>query len=643
MSIHKSIALKLSLTAIASVVLVLLLAVGLVSRLIWSSTEADAKRYIDQVAQEFHALLGAFADTARAQAEHDFHIFKGRFGGTFTLEYRSEGEKPVPVLRHEGRVLNGSFEQLDAFTEDTQGSVATVFAATEDGNYLRIATSLRNQKGERAFGTLLDRQHPAFALMGQGKTYVGRASLFGREYMTVYEPIRQNERTIGILFIGAEIGPLLERIGAMMAERKLFESGAVYAVNTSSTPGRGKLLGVQGLAQVDPGEANPQAQAWLAQIESAAAGSDVGTAWSPVAKRARHVALRHYEPWGLTLVAEVDPGDLTAKGRAILVRLWGALAGAVLVMGGMLVWASRRIVGAPVVLLQSELRRLSTGDLTHPIVVRSQDELGELAASVEGLRQQFVRSLGIVRAAADSVSTASAQIASGNRDLSARTESQASALEQSAASMEELGTAVRHNADGSHKASELASHASVVAVRGGEAVGQVVQTMSDINQSSQRIADIISIIDGIAFQTNILALNAAVEAARAGEQGRGFAVVAGEVRSLAQRSAVAAKEIKELISGSVARVRAGAQQVDQAGRTMEDVVASIQQVSDIMTEISAASREQSDGVTQIGSVVSQLDQSTQQNAGLVEEMATAATSLREQADQLVVAVSAFRL
>ena len=643
MSILKSIALKLSLTAIASVVLVLLLAVGLVSRLIWSNTEDDAKRYVDQVAQEFHVLLGAFADTARAQAEHDFHIFKGRFGGTFTLEYRSEDGKSVPVLRHEGRVLNGSFEQLDAFTQDTRGSVVTVFAATEDGNYLRVTTSLRNQKGERAFGTLLDTRHPAFALMGQGKTYVGRANLFGREYMTIYEPIRQNERTIGILFIGAEIGPLLERIGGMMAERKLFESGAVYAVNTSSTPNRGKLLGVQGQTQVDLSEANPQAKAWLAQIESTAAGTDVGTAWSPAVKSERHVAVRHYAPWGLTLVAEVDPDDLTAKGRAILARLWGALAGAVLVMGGTLVWASRRIVGAPVTTLKHELERLSTGDLTHPIVTRSEDELGELASSIEGFRQQLVRSLSIVRTAADSVSTASAQIASGNRDLSARTETQASALEQSAASMEELGSTVRHNADSSQKANELASHASVVAVRGGQAVGQVVQTMSDINQSSQRIADIITVIDGIAFQTNILALNASVEAARAGEQGRGFAVVAGEVRSLAQSSANAAKEIKDLISGSVARVREGAQQVDQAGRTMEDVVSSIHQVSHIMTEISAASREQSDGVTQIGSAVSQLDHATQQNASLVEEMAAAAASLREQAGQLVVAVSAFRL
>ncbi|MBK6387106.1 MAG: chemotaxis protein [Rhodoferax sp.] len=248
-----------------------------------------------------------------------------------------------------------------------------------------------------------------------------------------------------------------------------------------------------------------------------------------------------------------------------------------------------------------------------------------------------------VRASASGMEVASAEIAQGNHDLSARTEQQASALEETAASMEELSATVKQNADSARQANQLAMSASTVAVKGGEVVGQVVETMKGINDSSRKIADIISVIDGIAFQTNILALNAAVEAARAGEQGRGFAVVASEVRSLAGRSAEAAKEIKALIGASVERVEQGTTLVDQAGVTMTEVVSSIRRVTDLMGEISAASNEQSSGVSQVGEAVTQMDQATQQNAALVEEMAAAASSLKSQAQELVATVAVFKL
>jgi methyl-accepting chemotaxis protein len=251
--------------------------------------------------------------------------------------------------------------------------------------------------------------------------------------------------------------------------------------------------------------------------------------------------------------------------------------------------------------------------------------------------------VSLVRQNAEGVASGSAQIASGNNDLSARTEEQASALEQTAASMEQLGSTVRQNAENARAANQLAVNASTVAAQGGEVVAEVIETMKSINASSAKIADIISVIDGIAFQTNILALNAAVEAARAGEQGRGFAVVASEVRSLAQRSADAAKEIKALITSSVERVGQGSALVDKAGTTMTEVVQAIRNVTDIMGEISAASSEQSAGVGQIGEAVTQMDQATQQNASLVEEMAAAAGALNHQADELVKAVSVFTL
>ena len=288
-------------------------------------------------------------------------------------------------------------------------------------------------------------------------------------------------------------------------------------------------------------------------------------------------------------------------------------------------------------------RAVAAGDLSTQFRADGKDEVASLLKALAEMQDSLAKVVAGVRQGSESVATASAQIAQGNNDLSSRTEEQASALEETAASMEELSSTVKQNADNAKQANQLALGASTVAIKGGAVVGQVVDTMKGINDSSKKIADIISVIDGIAFQTNILALNAAVEAARAGEQGRGFAVVASEVRSMAGRSADAAKEIKGLITASVERVEQGTALVDQAGVTMSEIVASIKRVTDIMGEISAASTEQSAGVAQVGEAVSQMDQATQQNAALVEESAAAAESLKGQAQQLVQAVAVFRL
>jgi methyl-accepting chemotaxis protein len=287
-------------------------------------------------------------------------------------------------------------------------------------------------------------------------------------------------------------------------------------------------------------------------------------------------------------------------------------------------------------------KAVAGGDLTSAIVVQRGDTTS-LMAQLDAMQASLAHAVSAVRTGSEQVATASAQIAQGNQDLSQRTEQQASALQQTAATMDELGTTVRNNADNARQANQLARGAAQVAVQGGEVVGQVVQTMKGIQDASRKIGEIISVIDGIAFQTNILALNAAVEAARAGEQGRGFAVVAGEVRSLAQRSAAAAKEIKGLITTSVERVEQGTALVDRAGTTMGEIVKSIQRVTDIVSEISSASSEQSTGVGQVGQAITQMDQSTQQNAALVEESAAAAESLHQQAGQLLESVAVFRL
>ncbi len=324
--------------------------------------------------------------------------------------------------------------------------------------------------------------------------------------------------------------------------------------------------------------------------------------------------------------------------RFLLVAAAGAL-----LLGAWFAWRITVSITAPLHRAVTIAQTVAAGDLGSQIEVPSRDETGQLLQALKDMNANLASIVGQVRGGTDTIATASGQIASGNLDLSSRTERQASSLQQTASSMEQLTATVRQNGDSSRQAHALALSASQVAQKGGEVVGQVVDTMGQINASAQKIADIIGVIDGIAFQTNILALNAAVEAARAGEQGRGFAVVASEVRSLAQRSATAAREIKELIVDSVEKVHSGAKLVDQAGATMDDIVGQVRQVTELIGDITRASAEQSTGIEQINDAISEMDQVTQQNAALVEEAAAAADALQEQSQALARLVSAFNL
>jgi methyl-accepting chemotaxis protein len=386
------------------------------------------------------------------------------------------------------------------------------------------------------------------------------------------------------------------------------------------------------------------AQAMAAAMESDMVTADKALFNARESRVAMFKAVEESIQLRLTTAERMSMDGAARAAKTAWVSLGLALAMAL--VGSLVAWhITRRIggaLGAEPEEVSGIVSRIADGDLTGVIALKPGDR-GSVLAAVKRMQDAFVRTVSAVRMGSESVSTASAEIAMGNQDLSSRTESQASALEETAASMEELGSTVVQNADNARQANQLAQNASAVAIKGGEVVAQVVDTMKGINDSSKKISDIISVIDGIAFQTNILALNAAVEAARAGEQGRGFAVVAGEVRSLAQRSAEAAKEIKQLINDSVERVTQGSALVDQAGSTMEEVVTSIRRVTDIMGEISAASAEQSAGVAQVGEAVTNMDQATQQNAAMVEEMASAAASLRTQAAELVQSVAIFKL
>ncbi|KQX01486.1 chemotaxis protein [Massilia sp. Root418] len=331
--------------------------------------------------------------------------------------------------------------------------------------------------------------------------------------------------------------------------------------------------------------------------------------------------------------------DVAANARLVMLLL--GVAGALLSLAT--AWYITRGIVRPIGHAVKVARTVAGGDLSSAIQVRSSDEAGQLTAALRDMNDSLVRIVTQVRAGTDTIATASAEIAAGNADLSSRTEQQAGSLEETASSIEELTSTVKQNADNARQANQLALSASDVAGKGGAVVAQVVDTMAAINASSRKIVDIIGVIDGIAFQTNILALNAAVEAARAGEQGRGFAVVAGEVRNLAQRSAAAAREIKALIADSVDKVDGGARLVDQAGHTMEEIVTSVRRVTDIIGEIASASQEQLDGIEQINTAICEMDETTQRNAALVEQASAAATAMREQASALSATVGVFTL
>jgi len=341
---------------------------------------------------------------------------------------------------------------------------------------------------------------------------------------------------------------------------------------------------------------------------------------------------------GMMNTAAEDAHDQYAMARIIMI----GLTLAAVVIGGLIAFLVTRSITGPLNEAVRVAQSVAAGDLTSHIQVDRRDETGMLLQALKDMEASLVKIVGQIRTGSDTIATASAQIASGNMDLSSRTEEQASSLEETASSMEELTSTVKQNAENARQANQLAVAASEVAVKGGSVVSQVVETMTAIDASSKKMADIISVIDGIAFQTNILALNAAVEAARAGEQGRGFAVVASEVRNLAQRSASAAREIKALIDDSVGKVESGSKLVGEAGATMQEVVSSIRRVNDIMSEITAASAEQSAGIEQVNQAVVQMDTVTQQNAALVEESAAAAESLQDQATHLVQVVSVFK-
>jgi len=554
--------------------------------------------------------------------------------------------KPTPTLTLDGKPLNLDFSVADRFTEST-GAVATVFARSGD-DFVRITTSVKNEKSERAVGTQLDRAHPGYKTVLDGGSYVGLATLFGRQYMTQYDPIKDAQgQLIGLSFVGLDFTDYLANLKNTIRSLKIGQTGYFYVLDARPGTPYGTLVihpTAEGQNMLGMKDANGREfiKELMEQKNGFIRYPWINKELGETSPRDKIVSFSYFKSWNWIIAGGIQVDELTAEVSRLrnLYALLGVLM--VLITSGVLYGLVRRMIIAPLGQVMTDAQAIASGDLSGMRPVDRQDEIGQLMTSMNKIGAELSSVVQSVREGSLSVASASAQIASGNRDLSGRTESQASALEQTAASMEELAETVKQNFESGKHANQLAESASQVAVRGGAVVAQVVHTMEAINVSSKKIADIIGVIDGIAFQTNILALNAAVEAARAGEQGRGFAVVASEVRSLAGRSATAAKEIKDLIGASVSNVDEGCKLVEQAGSTMDEIVVSVRRVTDIMGEISTASQDQSAGIDQINQAMTQMDQVTQQNAALVEEMAAAANSLSAQAQELVQTVAVFK-
>ena len=635
---RRTVARRVSLIASLGIAALLLLICATLS---WTLTRQAAQRNQDLMASEA-ASVARVADaldrTARDSANQLYEVLGAEFGGSFSLA--GDGE-----LMHEGHSLNGQFELVDRFRKKT-GGVATLFARKGE-DFLRVATSLTKQDGSRAVGTLLGAQHPAFAKMMAGESYVGPATLFGTPYMTRYQPVKDAQgKVVGILFIGFDMRGLQQELVKLASAEKLFETGGLYIIEPGKTPADALLRShptAQGkkLAELLPAA---QVEPFLQALNDAPHGV---LTQAPAVYDSRHtdavaVAARSTAT-GWWVVAEASRATSLAGHMHTLWMLWGGVLLAVLLLGVGVTLLLQRWVGRPLATLNEAVQAVAEGDLTHPVRIAQQDDLGALAAGVEAMRRQLAQTIAQVHQASDGIGTASAEVAAGSRDLSQRTESSASHLEETASALEELAGSMSQTAASAAQAHQLVDESDRAAQHGGEVVSQVVNTMNEISGASRQIADIIGTVDAIAFQTNILALNAAVEAARAGEQGRGFAVVAGEVRTLAQRSAEAAKQIKALITASGEKVDSGARLVGDAGSAMQNILSKVKHVSGIIGEISTAAREQAQGVGRINEAVAQLDQGTQQNAALVEQSTAAAESLRDQAQRLVQQVSRFRV
>jgi methyl-accepting chemotaxis protein len=614
--------------------------------LLQDGAEADVKGELRGVVN----MVEMFNKAVTSQVASFARVLTASFEPDFVLDATTSVDvagKQVPVLTNGGKAVNLDFTIPDRFTAQTGGN-ATIFVNTGE-DFVRVSTSVKKENGERAIGTLLDRTHAAYPLLRAGKSYIGLATLFGKQYITEYDPIKDSSgAVIGVLYVGVDISADLAALKAKISEIKFGDTGYLFVL--SSAPGKtyGDALvhpTRQGANILDSKDSSGHefVKEMLAKKSGVITYPWLNAEKGETRARDKMVAYATFKDWNWLIAGGTYKDEITREAHELRNRFIVIGLVALGVFALVLYLVVRATITRPLLQAQDAAAQIADGDLTVSIDSTQRDEIGRLAQAMNGISASLSSVVGKVRDGAEQIATASREISSGNLDLCVRTEQQAANLAATATSMEQLTVTVKQNADNARQANQMALNASSVAGQGGAMVAKVIDTMDAINQSSRKISDIISVIDGIAFQTNILALNAAVEAARAGDQGRGFAVVASEVRNLAQRSAAAAKEIKTLIGASVDQVDAGSKLVADAGVTMNEVLASVGRVTDIMAEITAASVEQSNGIEHVNRAINEMDQVTQQNAALVEEASAASEAMQEQAAALADSVRLFKL
>jgi methyl-accepting chemotaxis protein-2 (aspartate sensor receptor) len=631
-----------------------------VTHLAGQQIDAQALERMDDDNRAIGTMIRLYDKAVSAEVERYMTLFSSFLPKDFTLDETQKvdiGGVPTPTFKAGDQPMNLDFSIPDQFLERS-GAIATVFARTGD-DFVRVTTSLKKQDGARAIGTLLDRKGPAYAPMLAGKRFIGMATLFGKQYITEYKPVTDSSgRVIGALFVGVDVTPELATLQQNIRDLTIGQNGYFFVVDASNGPNRGKLLVHPGLGGTASAAAATGATAPLAderiapfkQMLDAKEGRlsfdapEIPDAADPkVHGGAKEIVFRTVPEWqwligGIAYRDELLAGVRATRNRFLLIGLVVIAA-----FVAVLLIAVARLVGRPLAELTQASERIAAGDLSVRLATTREDDIGRLMIAIDGIATGLARIVTQVRSASADMSDGTGRMAAGSSDISLRIATQASSLEETAASMEQITSTVQQNAANTAQADQLVASASDAARAGGEAVGRVVATMGEIDASARKISDITSVIEGIAFQTNILALNAAVEAARAGEHGRGFAVVASEVRALAQRSAAAVKEIEALIAESVGRVADGYRIAEEARGTMNGIVERVARVNAIIGEISVASREQSSGIEQVNLAVAQIGEATQQNAALVGEAEQSTAGLLEQAEQLSRAVSVFRL
>jgi len=534
---------------------------------------------------------------------------------------------------------------VDAFATHSGGS-ATLFALKGD-DFVSVASSTRDDKGERAVGVKLDANSPAHAALRKGEAYAGLAQLGGRQAMARYETLRDSTgRTVGALRVAVDIDDDLKSLKKRIRAMKVGDTGYFFVLDATPGPNAGTLLihpAKEGSNII--GSTDASGKLFIQEMLAKKKGS-IRYDWQnpgEAAAREKFTVYTHLKDWNWVVAGGTYLDEITEDATALRNRFIGFGLLALGVLAALLAAIMRRSVSRPLTEVRRVAKRIADGDLGARVQTQREDEIGLLNDAINTIGANLSRVVGQVRDGAEHIAAASQQISTGNLDLCQRTEEQAASLAGTATMMAQLTGTVRQNADNARQANTLALNASSVAQKSGATVSAVVERMEAISQSSRKISDIIGVIDGIAFQTNILALNAAVEAARAGEQGRGFAVVASEVRGLAQRSAGAAKEIKTLIDTSNGEVDAGGKLVAEAGATMHEVLDSVARVTSIMAEITGASQEQSRGIEHVNAAMGTMDETTQQNAALVEQASAAAQAMQDQAAELARAVRRFRI